>query len=435
MPRVIFITVQISTSHPWLDAKMLQITEAGQYQLSEENYPVVTVKDYKDINQYLDQADWLFVETAGDVVINRDHLWNKIHSDLREDIGVMGHIIWYPEDAMPHLHDQCFIINTRAFPRGLNFSSYKDHGPRFVRGQGDMNCGHAPLSVYLAEEKTEREMLFGSAVMQDALEEGYRVINFDESWRYPDSNMKFISINDIVENLGFDKDRYRLPARGHFYPRIRPELFEPALKSLTLSDDLDESQIMIISIIKKALEFNYLNVWHWDCHAPHIQADSVISPANGLLGESMALTSGARKIIFYDLNPNNIEFKKSLYHDWDGTNYQQFAESWAEQRNIGIEPHLSSAQTESQKYQGLNEKILSSWDHFKNLEVEFHNIDLIADIDLIVSKIDHAFIHTSTILNYFMISNVLHSKTKISLTRKKITEKCRLTDSYWQEST
>jgi len=434
MNRVIFITVQISTNHPWLDAKMLQITEAGQYQLSEGNYPVVTVNSYEQINDYLDQADWLFVETAGDVIINRDHLWNKIHS-LTDNIGVMGHIIWYPEDTTPHLHDQCFIINTRAFPKGLNFSSYEDYGSRFVRGHGDMNCGHAPLSVYLAEEKTERVMDFGAAVMEEALNQGYTVVNFDEDWRYPENNLKFISIEDLVDDLGFDKDRYRLPARGHFYPKIRPELFEPALKSLTITDDLDESQIMIIAIIKKALEFNYLNVWHWDCHAPHIQADVVISPANGLLGESMALTSNAKKIIFYDLNPNNIEFKKSLYQTWDGKNYQEFANSWAKERNIGIEPHLDSAQCESQKYQGLNEKILNNWDHFKNLEVEFHNIDLLSKIDLIVSKLDNAFIHTSTILNYFMISNFLHSKTEISDARNKITNRCLSRNSHWQEST
>jgi hypothetical protein len=434
MPQVIFITVQISTDHPWLDAKMLQITEASQHQLSEGNYPVVIVKDYEEINHYLDKADWLFVETAGDVVINRDHLWNKIHS-LTEDIGVMGHIIWYPEEVSPHLHDQCFIINTRAFPKGLNFKEYTSHSPQFVRGQGDMNCGHAPLSVYLAEKSIEQYLGFGASVMQDALEQGFKVVNFDESWRYPDNNVKFISIEDLVEDLGFDKERYRLPARGHFYPKINPGIFESALKTLTINEDLDESQTMIISIIKKGLDFNYLNVWHWDCHAPHIQADVVISPANGLLGESMALTSGAKKIIFFDLNPNNIEFKRSLYRDWNGENYQSFAESWAEQKNIAIEPLLDSAQQESQKYQGFNEKILSNWTHFKNLEVEFYNIDLLEEIDFVISKIDRAYIHTSTILNYFMISNVLHSKTKIQEARTKIMNRCRMHDSQWQEST
>lgn len=434
MPKVIFITVQISTEHPWLDEKMLQITEAGQHQLSEGNYQVVTVGSYEEINNYLDKADWLFVETAGDIIINRDHLWNKIHS-LTDDVGVMGHIIWYPEESIPHLHDQCFIINTRAFPAGLTFKSYDDFGHRFVRGEGDMNCGHAPLSVYLAEEKTKRNMQFGTAVMDQALIQGYKVLNFDESWRYPESNLKFISIQDLVENLGFDKDRYRLPARGHFYAKIRPDLFEPALKSLTITEDLDESQIMIIAILKKALEFNYLNVWHWDCHAPHIQTQTVISPANGLLGESMALTSGAKKIIFYDLNPNNIEFKRSLYNDWDGKDYQKFASDWAKSKGIEIEPQLDSAQVESQKYQGLNEKILGNWNHFKNLEVEFYNIDILSEIDFIVSKLDHAFIHTSTILNYFMISNFLHSKTEIFDARKKIEIQCKMNNSHWQEST
>lgn len=433
MSKVIFITVQIYTESIWLNSKMLQITRAGQYQLSDKNYPVVVVKNYDEINQYLDQADWLVIETAGDVIINRDHLWNKIHT-LTEDIGVMGHIIWYPDEKIPHLHDQCFIINTKAFKK-LNFENYSDYGPKFVRGPGDMNCGHAPLSVYLGEFKEERTMIFGSSIMEDALLNGFRVTNFDEGWRYPRENFKFISIEDLVEDLGFDTSRYRLPARGHFYAKIRSKNFEHCLKTLTLNDDLDESQVMIISIIKKALEFNYLNVWHWDNHPPHVQASTVISPANGLLGESMTLTSNAKKIVFYDLNPNNINFKQALYKEWDGKDYAKFAEEWVYKNQIFFEPHLDSAQQESLKYQGMNDKILNNWSYFKNLEVEFYNFDMISNIDIILEKMDHALLHTSTILNYFLISNVLHDQEKINTVRNLIEKKCLTSNSIWYEST
>lgn len=435
MPRVIFITVEISTNHPWLDEKMLQVTEASQYQLSEGNYPVVVIKDYNEINKYLDQADWLFVETAGDIVINRDHLWDKIHTDLQDDVGIMGHIIWYPEDSLPHLHKQCFIINTRAFSRGIKFNEYQSYGPKFIRGQGDMNCGHAPLSVSLTDSYEERQMTFGSAAMEEALTKGFRVINFNEDWRYPPSNLKFISIDDIVDRLDLDKSRFRLPARGYFYPEIQPELFESALKSLTVNDDLEETQKLVISMIRKALEFNYFNAWHWDCHPPHIQTDIVISPANGLLGESMAYTSGAKKIIFYDLNHNNLEFKKLLYSEWNGKNYQEFVEKFSKEKNLSIEPQLDSAQSESEKYQELNKKILDNWYHFKNLEIEYQNCDLISSIDNLLPRDGCAFIHTSTILNYFLISNILHSKEKINQVRSLIDKFCQKTNSHWVEST
>ena len=413
---------------------MLQITQAGQDQLSLGNYPIVTVDDYEEINDYLDKADWLFVETAGDFIIHRDHLWNKIQ-ELSPDIGVMGHIIWYPEDPLPYLHDQCFIINTKAFPKGLNFSSYTDYGSNFARGVGDMNCGHAPLSVYLTENKTQRSMLFGTAVMEQALDQGYKVVNFNEQWRYPEKNLNFIPIDDIVEELGFDKQRYRLPARGHFYPKINSALFESCLKTLTIDDALDESQKMIIAIIKKSLNFKSLNVWHWDHHPPHIQADTVISPANGLLGESMALTSNAKKIVFYDLNPYNIKFKKSLYKDWDGKDYQSFAINWAKEQGISIEPDLESAQQESEKYQHVNRKILENWSHFKNLEIEFYNFDLISNIDQILEKFDKSFLHTSTILNCYLISHVLHDKEEINTVRNKITKRCMSSNSFWYENT
>lgn len=413
---------------------MLQITQAGQDQLSLGNYPLVTVNNYEEINDYLDKADWLFVETAGDFIIHRDHLWNKIHS-LTDDIGLMGHIMWYPEEHLPHLHDQCFIINTRAFPKGLNFSSYQDYGSNFARGSGDMNCGHAPLSVYLTESKIERDMKFGTAIMEQALEHGYKVVNFNEDWRYPEKNLNFIPIDDIVNELGFDKQRYRLPARGHFYPKINPSLFESCLKSLTLNDDLDESQKMIIAIIKKSLNFKSLNVWHWDHHPPHIQADTVISPANGLLGENMALTSNAKKIIFYDLNPNNIDFKKDLYNNWDGNDYQSFAINWAKERKISVEPDLDSAQQEAEKYQINNQRILENWDHFKNLKKEFYNFDIISNIDFLLDNFSNCFLHTSTILNCYLISQVLHDKKEINDVRNKIKNKCITTNSTWYENT
>jgi len=110
MKQVIFITVKISTESEWLNDKMLQLTLAGQHQLSEGKYPIYVVDKYEDINQYMDQAEWLFVETAGDIIINRDHLWKKLHN-IDQSVGVIGHLMWYPEDPTPHLHEQCFILN------------------------------------------------------------------------------------------------------------------------------------------------------------------------------------------------------------------------------------------------------------------------------------------------------------------------------------
>jgi hypothetical protein len=261
MKKVIFITVQISTDSTWLNNKMLQLTQASQSQLSNGTYPIVVVDNYEEINSYMDQADWLLIRTAGDLAINTDHLWNKLHN-IPEDVGIVGHIIWYPEQSVPHLHEQCFIINTRAFKDKLSFDSYNDIGLEFGRSAEDMNDGHAPVSVHLTGNTINREMTFGSSIIEKSLLNGYRVVNFDEHWRYPTDN-QWISVKDLIEDLNFDP-KFRIASRGYFYPTIGPELFENCLKQLTVTDELEDTQRMIISIIRKFLLYQYVNIWQWD---------------------------------------------------------------------------------------------------------------------------------------------------------------------------
>lgn len=432
MKTVIFITVRISTNSTWLNDKMLQLTHASQYQLSDKNYPVVVVDTYEEINDYMNQADWLVVRTAGDIIVNRDHLWNKLHS-IDDTVGVVGHLIWYPEESVPHLHEQCFIINTRAFKDKLLFSSFVDEGVAFTRSAEDMNNGHAPVSIGLAENTIKREMGFGSAVLEQALRNGYQVVNFDEQWRYPTDN-QWINVKDLVKELHFDP-KFRVASRGYFYPNIGPELFEDCLKHLTVTDDLEDSQRMIISILRKFLSYRYLNMWQWDCHAPHIQADTVISPANGLLGEAMALSSNAKKIVFYDLNPNNIEFKKALYSEWNSVDYTEFATKWATDRNLDIEPEIESAQSRAEERNDLNAQVFEQWAHIKSLDVEFHSVNFLDNIDMLLSKEQNFYLHTSTILNSFIITNIKYSVEEIEQMRDKINHYCKANNGQWTEST
>ena len=432
MKKVIFITVQISTDSTWLNNKMLQLTQASQSQLSNGTYPIVVVDNYEEINSYMDQADWLLIRTAGDLAINTDHLWNKLHN-IPEDVGIVGHIIWYPEQSVPHLHEQCFIINTRAFKDKLSFDSYNDIGLEFGRSAEDMNDGHAPVSVHLTGNTINREMTFGSSIIEKSLLNGYRVVNFDEHWRYPTDN-QWISVKDLIEDLNFDP-KFRIASRGYFYPTIGPELFENCLKQLTVTDELEDTQRMIISIIRKFLLYQYVNIWQWDGYSPHIQADTVISPANGLLGETMALSSNAKKIVFYDLNPNNIEFKKALYTKWNGTDYSAFATKWAQDRSLDIEPILESSKKEAEQNKETNINVFNNWDKLKSLDIDFHSVDFLENIDMLLNKEHNFYLHTSTILNSFIITNIKHSVEEIRRMRNKIEQHCKTNNGFWEEST
>jgi len=435
MNRVIFIIVKISTESSWLNRKMLQLTITGQQHLSDGEYPIYVVDSYDDIDNYLDQAEWLFVETAGDIIVNRDHLWERMQT-LSDKVGVMGHLMWYPNESTPHLHEQCFILNTKAFKNyKLNLTqTYQDTGPAFVRGDGDMNNGHAPLSIKLSNEIAQRDIKFGTKVMEHALSQGFNVVNFDAKWRYPTFHKNFVSIEDLVENLNLDKNRFKLACRGYFYPTTGSELFEECLRTLSLSPELEETQLLIISMLRKFLSFEYVNIWQWDNNAPHIQAETVISPANGLLGENMALTSNAKKIIFYDINPNNIEFKKDLYTKWDGVDYQKFGEEWANAKGLDIEPRSSSAQDDAQLVMKDNLKVFENWEKIKNLDVEFHRLDFLDNIDALLKNKKNFFLHTSTIMNFFIITNIIHDQDKIDSLRQKIQKYCLQNNGHWIES-
>lgn len=149
----------------------------------------------------------------------------------------------------------------------------------------------------------------------------------------------------------------------------------------------------------------------------------------------MALSSGAKKIVFYDLNPNNINFKKDLYSKWNGKNYQEFAQAWAIERGLDIEPELDSAQQEAELRSEHNLQVLSNWDKIKKLDIEFHCLNVVDNIDLLLKDNKNFFIHTSTILNSFVITNIKYSTDEINAVRGKIEYYCNLNNGYWNEST
>jgi hypothetical protein len=148
----------------------------------------------------------------------------------------------------------------------------------------------------------------------------------------------------------------------------------------------------------------------------------------------MALTSNAKKIVFFDINPHNIEFKKDLYSKWDGIDYQKFGEDWARARNLDIEPRLSSAQGGAELLMKDNARVFENWNKIKNLEVEFHCLDLVDNIDKLLSNNKKFFLHTSTIMNYFIITNIRHDQSKIDELRSKIEHYCKTLDGHWLES-
>ena len=407
--KVIFIIVPSYSSNEWLDAKMMQITRSFIDILNIDNQPVYVVDDYNDCNEFLDQCDYLVVSTAGNVIVERDHIYNKINS-IPDDVGLLGHILQHGDET-PHIHEQFFIINTRAIKSlQLDFDERVVHGLALVRSKEDMHEGHAPLYVELGKKETIMTAKFGTKMMIDCLANGFKVRNFDMDWRYPEVSNEYVGL--------------RLPSRGYCYPKTNTNLFAECLKDLTLRPGLDEAQEIFITAASKVFEFQVLNYWQYDKAPSHLRKKShIVCTASGFLGELLALGSGATKITFYDINPYNLQFKRHLYANWDGTDYEKFAEDFARDRLLALEPTFGlDKEMAKPLIEETEQKLFPIWKQWREkIEIEYKHIDLIKDIDELLNSIDNdCIIHTSTILGIYPFTAIAHSQQQIDLAKDKI---------------
>lgn len=407
MKKVSFILVPSYSKSEWLNDKMLQITEAFINILNVENYPIHNVKEYKEINNFLDQYDYLVVATAGTIIIERDHIWKKI-KNIDNEIGIIANLMQH-ENETPWMHEQFFIINTKAFTE-LDFSEGKFFGYKLCRSTSDIHEGHAPLYITLGKQKIERHDKFGTKLFEHCLGNGYSVVNWDEDWRYPSVSNKYIC--DV-----------KLPSRGYCYPKRNTEKFEYALRNLKLVPDLDEAQKMFMDACIKSQSYNVVNAWHYEDVEHYVEAETVIAPATGFLAETLAFKSKAKNIVFYDKNKNNIEFKKKLYKEWNGENYEEFVNDFAKQKQISVEPTLEIDTIKSQIFSiTAKDQIISNWLEWKNSRTfTFKEFDCVTQTDELLKYIcGSTVVHTSTIFTVYPFTFIIYDKEQILEAKQKL---------------
>lgn len=409
MNKVVFILVPSYSDSEWLNNKMMQITEAFIGILNIDNHPIYRIDNYEGINFFLDDYDYIIVATAGTVIVERDHLWKKINS-IDPSIGLLGNLLQYGEET-PWMHEQFFIINTKAF-KNLDFTQGHTTGKELLRSKEDMHDNHAPLYITIGSNTINRYDKFGTKLIEHALENGYSVRNWDMDWRYPDS------FNDYIQGV-------RLPTRGYCYPKLNTKTFEYALKNLELVQGLDEAQTLLIDAIIRSQSYDVVNAWQYEDAIVSDSADTIIAPATGFLGETLALKTEAKHIIFYDKNKNNVEFKNKLYNDWDGNDYEGFVAQFAKERNLSVEPTLGIDADNAQKFSKLvKDTILTDWNTWKqSVTVEFKLCDCVTETEeLIKLSKGKTVLHTSTILTIYPFSAIVYSEQELSSARKKLTD-------------
>jgi hypothetical protein len=413
----------------------LQITHACQQWWAHNEHSCVIVDHYEDIAEYKNQAEWLIIQTAGDVIIEQHHLWNKL-TTIPDDVGYVGHLVWYDDKETPSIEPQCFILRTAAVDY-IDFSSQQKDGRQFSRSIEDVHQGASPLYIELLSTNKLQHYEFGSCILDQVLQRGYKVQHFDQDWRFTNPSW---DINDdtVIDNFLKKYNWSGLPSRGYCFPYNTTEEFSEALAYLDVYENLDDAQQLLISIIKGIIQLQHsdtVNVLHWDGIPELGPAKHIISPANGLLAECLAYKTGATQITFYDINHINIDFKKYLYMHWNGKDYIEFANEWAATRNLITEPKCVKGQQLSKRDLDIIEQISLNWDYYKNLNVEFIHLDLAAAPNTVIDKIsDNSVLHTSTILSYYIITHILHCQDTINHIRETIAEKITLTNSVWIET-
>ncbi len=422
MYKVIFIIVPSYSKSEWLNKKMMQITKSSVSFLNLDNYPVKIVQNYNDINQFLNQAEFLIVSTAGDIVIDRDHLLDKINS-IPNNIGLHAHILQYENDNTPYIHEQFFIINTNAVKKiNLSFKEEYDDGIELLRSDEDMHNGHAPLYVTLGKNNIKRKMQFGSNLIEECLCNNFQVRNFDLDWR-------------TARNFsGYLKKNTKVQSRGYCHPKKSTKIFENSLRTLTIRPELDEAQEIFINLINEMLEYNVLNVWH--NHAiPKFskKINHILCPASGFVGEMLAIKHDAKKITFFDINKNNLNFKKQLYLTWDGMDYDLFATTWARTNDLLTEPSFEIDKNYANIYsQETKNDFFSNWcSKSKEFKIDYIYEDLVGSEKIINSITENSLIFTSTILGMFLPTAIMHDEHKIKNTIEKIQKKIKETNSIW----
>ncbi len=435
MLKVLLCTVREHTDDKWLNDKLLQLTHSQQIQLSQRAFKVEIIDSVQELNNFIDDYDLIFVQTAGDIIFETEYIHQKI-LNFPEDVGIMGHLIWYPNE-LPYLHEQAFIINTKALKgKKLDFSVGTDFGPLLVRSEFDMHDGHAPFWISYGSEVGKRELNFGVKIFTTVLDNGYKVCNFDDHWRYPEFSVLDPFVTPELREWLIHFEFKRVAARGYCYPKLNVELFTKAIKNLEVYNDLDPLHKFWIEGFKAVTigHNKVVNLYNADATTNLTEANRILCPANGLLGEIEALTTGADTIIFFDFNKNNTDFKKHLYKNWNGVDYKTFAESWAYERGLIIEPRLESSQKFVQAMLPNYKRVEENWDVIKKKTIEIHNINLITDAKLITDKIvNKSIIHTSTILTYYLASQVSNTTDQIQACRDLIVQAVESTNSHWQE--
>ena len=402
MQKVSFIIVPSFSKSSWLNNKMLEVTRSFINLVNVEHADIHEVASYDEIKNYADTTEFLIIVTAGTIITDRDHLWNKIIK-IDDTYGILANLLQYEGDDLPRLHEQ-FIIVRSDLVRDLDLTPGTIYDRTVTRSKKSMHGDYAPVEVYLDKSSKEQQVEWGGKLILKALKQGLRVRNFDNNWRYNANNP--------------------LPVRGFLYPKKSTDVFEQAHKEFKILPGLDDSQELYINAVLDYRKYNSVNIWSWDPTIQNYDTHTVAVPATGFLGEITAYYNNASKIIFYDINKNNLDFKQYLYNNWNGENYLEFALAYCNENNLNTEPNSQVDINDAEKFnKDTSSLIFNNWQKFKDMDKEFVHIDLIKEPQTLFNKLPKvSILHTSTMLQYnvYPFTSIMYEREEVDAVKDLI---------------
>lgn len=373
----------------WLNQKCRQITSVST--------PIERTFFGQDPDSLLSTLcknfDYVILVKAGTFIDSPTDIEKEI---LTHHPSFYGHILNYTGEY-PFLHDQFIVVQTKKWLElgrpllieqigaTLRLADYK-------RSVENFHDDYTPHYLSPTGQYCNGQSRFGSCLISSVLNSGATFLNVPESIRrqkmflYPHHGSQKIlrkRWKDQVESNQLHDNHKRF--FDTYYQKGKEKTTFWPYNSEPVGDVLGQMDAY------KQKEF-----------------DSFSGPASGLKLEfTISRLSGAsiKRLIYFDVSQQQLDFKKHLWDHWAGERYQDFVESYRLQNNIPMSTRLQNVDYQHFTLRPWynNELLYKSFSKIKEKtkEVHFLNIDLISDSEKIFLLLED----TQTPL--FWVSNIL----------------------------
>ena len=366
---------RINNNEMYLKAKgaSLFYLERLNSKLVIENWDPITIICRDEIHEVLQSAanqdfDYCVMTAAGLQIKNL-----QFHIDLEEFIdannfGIAGHPLWKTDGRWLELHHQFFIVNLKAY-KAVGCPEYGTWNreelllPILERSEENFHDDYTPLWV---RATGEHALLPGAG-------QGWKLLS-----AMFDNNYPVITLTEKIRLSKF-----------YTYPEHETDKFAESLRTLTPYPDMNWNQDKWINDSKFVKD----QIWLFNSESLRIHNNSgpydlVVNTASGFklfdFFKVPRLTDSARCIV-YDFNPKSIAWYDHLY-TWHNEDLLECIRAFPDRDHFTWIGQWDLTYTENQgfndglqqtfDYFGGEEQFAEYWRQFKEMPVEFAEIDL-----------------------------------------------------------